>query len=84
MGCDKCRNTGYAGRLAIYEVTILTEALQDMIVKGTPQAEWKVQALKDGYLPMREYGWYKVMQGMTTVEEVVSATAVDLGGDDGA
>jgi len=34
--------------------------------------------VKDGYVPMRDYGWYKVMKGMTTVEEVVSATAVDL------
>ncbi|MEM9079848.1 MAG: GspE/PulE family protein [Verrucomicrobiota bacterium] len=79
--CDKCRETGFLGRLAIYEVAILTEKLQDLIVKGAPQAEWKDQALLDGYVPMREYGWHKVMQGLTTVEEVVSATAVDLGGD---
>ncbi|MBK1832586.1 GspE/PulE family protein [Roseibacillus ishigakijimensis] len=80
-GCDKCRNTGFAGRLAIYEVAILTEKMQDLIIKGANGNELKEQAVKDGYVPMRDYGWYKVMTGMTTVEEVVSATAVDLGGD---
>ncbi|MDP0489801.1 MAG: GspE/PulE family protein [Verrucomicrobiota bacterium JB023] len=80
-GCDKCRNTGFAGRLAIYEVAILTEKMQDLIVRGATHAEWREQAVADGYLPMREYGWYKVMAGMTTIEEVISATAVDLGGD---
>jgi general secretion pathway protein E/type IV pilus assembly protein PilB len=80
-GCDKCRNTGFAGRLAIYEVALLTEEMQDLIIKGANGNVLKDQAVKDGYVPMRDYGWYKVMSGMTTVEEVVSATAVDLGGD---
>lgn len=80
-GCDKCRNTGFSGRLAIYEVATLTEPMQELIIKGANGNELKDQAVKDGYVPMRDYGWYKVMTGMTTVEEIVSATAVDLGGD---
>ena len=80
-GCDKCRNTGFSGRLAIYEVALLTEDMQELIIKGANGNLLKDQAIKDGYVPMRDYGWYKVMSGMTTVEEVVSATAVDLGGD---
>ena len=77
-GCDKCRNSGFAGRFAIYEIAILTEKMQDLVIKGVNGNELKEQAVKDGYVPMRDYGWYKVMKGMTTVEEVVSATAVDL------
>ena len=80
QGCDKCRNTGFAGRLAIYEVATLTEAMQELIIKNANGNELKEQAVRDGYVPMRDYGWYKVMTGMTTVEEIVSATAVDLGG----
>jgi type II secretory ATPase GspE/PulE/Tfp pilus assembly ATPase PilB-like protein len=41
----------------------------------------KAQAIKDGYVPMREYGWHKVMKGVTTIEEVVSVTATDLGAE---
>ena len=51
---------------------------QDLVIKGKNGNELKEQAIKDGYVPMRDYGWHKVMKGMTTVEEVVSATAVDL------
>jgi type II secretory ATPase GspE/PulE/Tfp pilus assembly ATPase PilB-like protein len=81
VGCDKCRETGFSGRLAIYEVALLTEDMQDLIIKRANGNVLKQQAIRDGYVPMREYGWYKVMSGMTTVEEVVSATAVDLGGE---
>ena len=79
-GCDRCRNTGYAGRLAIYEIVILTEAMQEMVAQGLPKNELLVQAQKDGYKVMREYGWCKVLQGQTTIEEVISVTSSDLGG----
>lgn len=81
VGCDKCRDTGFAGRLAIYEIATLTETMQDLIIKRANGNVLKEQAIRDGYVPMRDYGWFKVMSGMTTVEEVVSATAVDLGGE---
>ena len=76
-GCDKCRNTGFSGRLAIYEVAVISEEMERMIPKGASAEELKVQAEKDGFVPMREYGWHKVMQGLTTVEEIVAATATD-------
>ncbi|MEZ5301652.1 MAG: GspE/PulE family protein [Verrucomicrobiales bacterium] len=78
-GCDACRGTGFHGRLAIYEVVLLTEELQDLIVRNAPYSELKDQALKDGFRNMREYGFDKVLAGETTVEEVVSATSVELG-----
>lgn len=77
VGCDRCRHTGFSGRQALYEVVILTQALQELISARAAGAELKEQAVRDGYIPMREYGWYKVMKGETTVEEVVSVTATE-------
>jgi general secretion pathway protein E len=79
-GCDRCRNTGFSGRLAIYEVIILTQAMQELVVHRAQAADMKAQAIRDGYVPMREYGWHKVMKGETTIEEVISVTASDIGG----
>ena len=81
VGCDKCRHTGFVGRLAIFEICVLTTELQDLIAHGAGASEIKRQAVKDGYLPMREYGWHKVMQGDTTLEEVISVTSTDLAAD---
>lgn len=78
VGCDRCRNTGFSGRLAIYEVVLLTEAMQDLIVKGADSRALIEQSYKDGYVPMREYGWTKVFSGQTTLEEVISVTSSDL------
>lgn len=79
-GCDRCRNTGFSGRLAIYEVVVLSQTMQDMIAHSAPGPEIRTQAVKDGYVPMRGYGWFKVMEGVTTIEEVISVTATDAGG----
>ena len=81
-GCDKCRGTGFTGRLAIYEVVILTQKMQELVAHSRPIADMKAQANRDGYIPMRTYGWHKVMQGETTIEEVISVTSSDIGGGD--
>lgn len=80
-GCDRCRDTGFSGRLAIYEVVVLGQEMQDMIAHGVDAPTLRAQAVKDGYIPMRGYGWHKVMQGVTTVEEVMAVTATEGGGD---
>ena len=80
VGCDHCRHTGFSGRLAIYEIVLLTLPMQDLIAHAAPASEVKALAIKEGYEPMREYGWAKVMQGETTIEEVISVTSSDLGG----
>jgi type II secretory ATPase GspE/PulE/Tfp pilus assembly ATPase PilB-like protein len=79
-GCDRCRGTGFSGRLAIYEVILLTPAMQELVAHSAPAPKMREQAFRDGYVPMRTYGWYKVMQGMTTIEEVISVTSSDIGG----
>ncbi len=80
-GCDKCRNTGFSGRLAIYEVILIGNQMEDLVAKNSSAPILMEQAYKDGYVPMREYGWHKVMKGVTTIEEVVSVTASDLAAD---
>ena len=81
VGCDHCRGTGFSGRLAIYEIALLTGPMQELIAHGAPASEVKALAIEEGYVPMREYGWRKVMQGETTIEEVISVTSSDLGGE---
>jgi type II secretory ATPase GspE/PulE/Tfp pilus assembly ATPase PilB-like protein len=79
VGCDRCRNTGFSGRLAIYEAALITPTIQEMVTHQAPAADIRAQALRDGYVPMRTYGWHKVMQGLTTIEEIISVTATDIG-----
>jgi len=75
VGCDRCRDTGFSGRLAIYEVVLLTDAMQDLVAHGAASARMREQAIRDGYVPMRTYGWHKAFQGETTIEEVISVTS---------
>jgi len=79
-GCDRCRATGFSGRLAIYEIVLLTTQMQELVAHSAPANDLRAQAVRDGYIPMRSYGWHKVMQGDTTIEEVISVTSSDLGG----
>jgi general secretion pathway protein E len=76
-GCPACRDTGFQGRLSIYEIALLTQAMQHLVNTRAHPAELCRQALNDGYLPMREYGFQKVLAGETTIEEVLSVTATD-------
>jgi type II secretory ATPase GspE/PulE/Tfp pilus assembly ATPase PilB-like protein len=55
--------------------------MQEIIAHGDGAKAVRAQAERDGYVPMREYGWVKVMQGGTTIEEVISVTTSDLGGE---
>ncbi|MCE2694578.1 MAG: GspE/PulE family protein, partial [Verrucomicrobiaceae bacterium] len=75
VGCRSCRNTGFTGRLAIMEICLMTEALQDKINNRANTMELKAQALKDGMVPMRQYGFRKASEGVTTLEEVMTVTA---------
>ncbi|MGL5019252.1 MAG: GspE/PulE family protein [Luteolibacter sp.] len=80
-GCDRCRMTGFSGRLAIYEIILLTQPMQELVAHRAQAVELRAQAVRDGYIPMREYGWHKAMKGETTIEEVISVTSSDIGGD---
>jgi general secretion pathway protein E len=77
-GCDSCNHTGFYGRIAIYEVVVVSKAIEDLIVRRAAEATIKDLAIKEGFIPMRDYGFHKVLEGETTVEEVISVTATDM------
>jgi general secretion pathway protein E len=77
-GCPHCRQTGFNGRAALFEICLVSAALQDLILKGATETVLHALALEEGMIPLRHYGWSKVLAGETTVEEVVRVTAADL------
>lgn len=78
VGCQHCRNSGYAGRLAIMEICMMTPALQELLQKRATGTELADQAVSDGMIPLRQDGWRKASMGLTSVEEVIRVTASDL------
>jgi general secretion pathway protein E/type IV pilus assembly protein PilB len=75
VGCRSCRGTGFSGRLAIMEICLMSEKLQEKINSRATAMEFKAQALADGMIPMRYYGFRKASEGITTLEEVLTVTA---------
>ncbi|MGE5216501.1 MAG: type IV-A pilus assembly ATPase PilB [Chloroflexota bacterium] len=78
-GCNNCNNTGYRGRLAVYEVMVMHEPIREMILKGASAMELKREAVKLGMSTLRMSALQKVRQGFTTVDETVRVTDTDKG-----
>jgi len=76
-GCDQCRQTGYQGRAAIYEICLITEPMRKLIMKKRDGGELKQCAVAEGMETLRHDGWRRVAQGKTTIEEVVRVTQTD-------
>jgi type IV pilus assembly protein PilB len=76
-GCSTCSNTGYKGRVALYEVMRFGEELKEMVLQGASAAELKVGAIKRGMLTLRMSGIRKVSEGITTPEEIMRVTMAD-------
>lgn len=76
-GCRECRQSGYRGRLGIYELLIITDELREMILQRKSATDIQAFARAAGLKLMREDGWAKVYKGITTVEEVVRVTKID-------
>ncbi|MBT3378353.1 MAG: Flp pilus assembly complex ATPase component TadA [Lentisphaerae bacterium] len=74
-GCSECNYSGYRGRVAIYEFFLLDEELQDMVSAHSRTSELRKAALERGMRTLREDGWAKVAQGLTTIEEVQRITS---------
>src|SRR6266853_299938 len=77
LGCDSCRQTGYQGRAAIYEICVVTEPLRKLIMQKRDGGELKQCAISEGMITLRHDGWRRVAQGRTTIEEVVRVTQTD-------
>ena len=73
-GCDRCNNTGYKGRVGLYEVMEVSEELRELILVGASGLELRRKAIDEGMITLRRSGLRKVMDGMTSVEEVVRET----------
>jgi type IV pilus assembly protein PilB len=73
-GCEKCNATGYKGRVGLYEVMEMTDALRELILVGASNIELRKQAIEEGMITLRGSGMEKVRQGITTIEEVVRET----------
>ncbi|MBI4719401.1 MAG: Flp pilus assembly complex ATPase component TadA [Planctomycetes bacterium] len=76
-GCRDCRNTGYRGRLGIFEMLLCNDQLREMIVQRKSASDIQKVARDQGLKLMREDGWTKVLKGHTTIEEIVRVTKVD-------
>ncbi len=77
-GCRACNNTGYRGRVGIFELMTVTDDIQKLIYKRVPSTEIRKLARQSGMKTLREDGMLKVLSGMTTLEEVMRVTAKDI------
>jgi general secretion pathway protein E/type IV pilus assembly protein PilB len=74
VGCEKCRSTGFRGRMGIYEVLQITEGIEPLILQRSSSNAIKQKAVAEGMMTLRDDGWGKVLDGQTTVEEVLRVT----------
>jgi type IV pilus assembly protein PilB len=75
-GCDTCLNTGFKGRIGLYEVMEVTDELRELIIIGASAIELRRKAIELGMITLRESGLCKLRDGVTTVEEVVKETVL--------
>ena len=73
-GCDRCNTTGYKGRVGLYEVMEIGEELRELILVGASALELRRKAIDEGMITLRRSGLLKVMDGVTTIEEVARET----------
>jgi type IV pilus assembly protein PilB len=73
-GCSTCNNTGYKGRVGLYEVMEVTDEIRELILIGASALELRKKAIEDGMITLRESGLHKIRAGITTLEEVVRET----------
>ncbi len=76
-GCVKCSNTGYKGRVALYECMVMTEKLKEYVLNGASSAEIKRQSIDEGMDSLRMSGIKFLKDGVTTIEEILRVTASD-------
>jgi general secretion pathway protein E len=76
-GCDECRNTGYRGRTGIYELFPITEDVRSLILRRASSREIRRLAVDAGMVTLRQDGWARAVDGVTTIEEVLRVTQED-------
>jgi type IV pilus assembly protein PilB len=76
-GCKTCNDTGYKGRIALYEVMPLTDRIKQMVLQGSSTAELKEQMVAEGIKTLRMSAIGKCLEGVTTIEEILRNTTSD-------
>ncbi len=76
-GCDSCNQTGYTGRLGVYELLVTNDRMREMIMNGASSGAMRIAAREDGMATLREDAWKKAINGITTVEEINRKTKID-------
>jgi len=76
-GCQVCNNTGYKGRVALYEVMPFTDSLKELVLQGESAAGLKAEMIRGGTQSLRMAGLAKILEGMTTPEEILRVTVED-------
>lgn len=76
-GCDNCNQTGYQGRMGVYELLITSDRIREMVMRGESATAIRREARLSGMTTMREDAWRKALMGITTVEEVNKRTRID-------
>ena len=74
VGCDECRGTGYSGRSGIFEILPITDEIRPLIVSNASSSSIKNAALQQGMKTLREDGWDKVLEGITSIDEILRVT----------
>ncbi len=77
VGCDVCNNTGYKGRVGLFELMLMNDALRDMILGNASKDDLRDKAREFGMVTLRDQGMKSAYEGTTTIEEVVKETVLD-------
>ena len=75
-GCNQCNNTGYSGRTGLFEVMLISPAIEKLIVNNAPTAEIRAQAIQEGMMTLRQAGFEKLKNGISSLEEIVAETTL--------
>ena len=76
-GCDHCNNTGYRGRVGLYELLSVNEEIKDLIIESASTELLRDAARRNGMVPLRDAGLERAFEGLTTIEEVIRETILD-------
>ena len=78
VGCRECDDTGYSGRIGVFELLRNDATIKKMCVENASSGELRLYGLQHGMMTMRQSGWYQVLTGNTSVAEVVRVTRGDV------
>lgn len=77
-GCSKCHETGYYDRIALYELLVLNDKLRNLILNKATSEKIREEAIKDGFIPIKQAGLKLVLEGITTIEELIANTSEEV------